>query len=141
MYRKSKDGDTYKIFRKLCDNQGATKVLIKSNEGFTIGGYTPSNWDSNSYWKHDNETFLFSLTDNKVFKKKKLNASIYCCEDYGPWFPYIGIWENEKNMNQGKFLYYEKDIHFEDFNSIIPNEGKDKYFEIEEVEVYKIIFN
>ena len=44
-------------------------------------------------------------------------------------------------MNQGKFLYKEKDIHFEDFNGIIPNEGKDKNFEIEEVEVYKNIFN
>ena len=41
LYRKSRDGELYDTFHKLCDNQGITLVLIKISEGFIIGGYTP----------------------------------------------------------------------------------------------------
>ena len=46
LYRKSKDGESYDTFHDLCDNQGETLVLIKSDEDFIIGGYTPLNWDN-----------------------------------------------------------------------------------------------
>ena len=55
LYRKSKDGDNYETFHRLCDNKGPTLVLIQSNEGFIIGGYTPLNWDDKSGWIKDNE--------------------------------------------------------------------------------------
>ena len=46
-------------------------------------------------------------------------------------------------MSQGEFLYKEKkkDIYFKDFNKIIPNNGKNRFFDVEEVEIYKILFN
>ena len=69
LYRKTKDGSSYEKFHKLCDKQGATIVLIKSTEDLIFGGYTPLNWDSNSAVKNDEETFLFSLTNNKKYKK------------------------------------------------------------------------
>jgi hypothetical protein len=140
LYRKSRDGDSYDIFHKLCDNQGATLVLIKSNEGFIIGGYTSLDWDNHSSWKKDNDTFLFSLTNNKKYKKIKSNFdySIYCGKNQGPWFPLIGFRETgKKNMTQGEFI--SSNDYFEDYNKIIPNNG-DKFFDVEEVEVYKISF-
>ena len=76
LYKKSRDGDSYNIFHKLCDNKGKTLILIKSSEGFIIGGYTPLDWDSESSWKNDNETFLFSLTNKKVYKKTKKKFTI-----------------------------------------------------------------
>jgi len=142
LYRKSIDGDSYDIFHKLCDNQGATLVLIKSNEGFIIGGYTSLDWDNHSNWKKDNDTFLFSLTNNKKYKKIKSNIdSIYCGKEQGPWFPYIGFrGQGKKNMSQGEFLFRDlKGSYFEDYNKIIPNNG-DKYFDVEEVEIYKISY-
>ena len=142
LYRKSRDGDSYDTFHTLCDNQGTTLVLIKSNEGFIIGGYTKLSWDNQSKWKNDDNTFLFSLTNNKVFKKNKTSSSIYCSEDAGPWFPYIGFREKgKKNMSQGEFLYYtnESDIYFNDFNNIINHESKSKFFDVVEVEIYKIL--
>ena len=114
-------------------------TLIKSSEGFVIGGYTPLNWNNNSGWRYDNETFLFSLTKGKVFKKKeqKNTYSIYCGKDVGPWFPFIGFRDNgKKDMTQGEFLY--NDIYFENFNEIIPNENKNRFFNVDEVEIYKI---
>ncbi len=42
-------------------------------------------------------------------------------------------------MSQGDFQYTNS-CGFEDYNKIIPNEGKNRYFDVEEVEVYKIFF-
>ena len=85
IYKKSRDGNTYNIFHNLCDNKGKTLILIKSSEGFIIGGYTPLDWNSNSGWKNDSETFLFSLTNKRIYKKKNQNKrSIYCWNEQGP---------------------------------------------------------
>ena len=45
-------------------------------------------------------------------------------------------------MSQGRFAYKsdEKDHHFKDINEIIPNERENKFFDVEEVDLYKIIF-
>ena len=43
-------------------------------------------------------------------------------------------------MSQGEFLYTSSP-YYNDYNEIIPNEKKNRYFEVEEIEVYKIIFN
>ena len=137
LYRKSKDGDSYDIFHKLCDNQGPTMILIKSTEGFIIGGYTPLDWDNHSGWKIDNETFLFSLSDNHIFKKKSLSIeSIKCSKDLGPFFHCIGFIKKINNMNQGSFSFGCS--NYENHDKIIPNESKSRTFDVEEVEVYKI---
>ena len=143
LYKSSRDGNKFSTFHKLCDNKGKTLILIKSSEGFIIGGYTPLDWNINSGWKNDNDTFLFSLTNKRIYKKIPDNkASIYCGEGYGPWFPYIGLRkEGNKEMNNGKFLYRETEIYFENINEIIPHEKKDKIFNVEEAEIYKITFN
>ena len=141
LYRKSKDGDSYDIFHKLCDNQGPTLLLIKGIEGFIFGGYTPLDWDDFSRWKKDDETFLFSLTNNKIYSKSdKSKNSIYCNKFQGPWFPFIGFGSYGKhNMSQGKFE--PKSQYFKDYIDIIPNNGEEKLFDVEEVEIYKISFN
>ena len=140
LFKKSRDGNSYKTFHDLCDNKGETLILIKSSEGFIIGGYTPLEWDSNSGWKNDDETFLFSVTTKKIFKKKG-KYSIYCGAGVGPWFAFIGFRGNgKKDMTQAEFLYKKNEICFENFNEIIPNENKDKFFGVDEVEIYKIIY-
>ena len=138
MYRKSRDGNSYDTFPKLCDNKGSTLVLIKGTEGFIIGGYTPSDWDNHSCWKKDDETFLFSLAKSKIFpKNKERKDSIFCGTNQGPWFPYVGFRETgKKNMTQGEFLY--SGDYFKEYHEIIPNEKKNRFFDVEEVEVYKI---
>ena len=113
----------------------------KSNEGFIIGGYTPLSWGSSSGWKKDDNTFLFSLTDNEIFRKKeKGRDSILCCSDLGPWFEYIGFRDKgKKNMSQGNYVVGNS--CFENYNRLIHNEGKDRFFDVEEVEIFKIISN
>ena len=97
-------------------------------------------WSKNGGWKGDKETFLFSLSNNKKYLKIREDASIFCDKNFGPWFAYIGFFEGS-NMWKGKFLYRKSDIYFKEINNIIPNEGKNRFFDVEEVEVYKIIMN
>ena len=134
LYRKSDNGDSYQIFHNLCANKGTTLTLIKGNENFIIGGYTPLNWDDNSGWKNDNETFLFSLTDNKIFNKNKTEGSIYCSKFYGPHFHCL-LFKDGNNMN--KIYLANGCTNYKDLNNIIPN-GGNKYHDVEEVEIYKI---
>ena len=139
LYRKSRDGDEYKTFHYLCDNKGATIVLIKATEGFIIGGYTPLNWKSEGGWIQDNKTFVFSLSGNQVYRKKnKLTNSIYCRNDIDPLFNYIGFNENgKKNLSQGVFNT-RSDIYLNNYNEIISKEEKNRFFDVEEVEIYQI---
>jgi len=140
LYRKTDNGDSYDTFHQLCDNKGPTLILIKGTEDFIIGGYTPLSWDSNSGWKKDNETFLFSLTNNKVFSKnikdKNNDCSIYCSNTYGAYFCCLGF-KPKNNMSKGSFS--SGCSYYINLNNIIPNNKN--YFFVDEVEVYKINFN
>ena len=144
LYRKSRDGDSYDTFHQLCDDKGKTLILVKGTENFIIGAYTPINWDNyHNNWLKDDETFLFSLTNNKIYRKKAPSIeSIYCAKSCGPWFGGIGFREKGKqNMSQGEFIYSRSDReYFGNINDIIPNEAKGRYFDVEEVEIYKLVF-
>ena len=139
LYRLSRDGDQFSKFHSLCDNKGPTLTLFETTEGNKGGIYTPLSWDSNSCWKNDMETFIFNLNKNQKYKKLKNDLSIYCNDSCGPWAYYFGFYPNNQmrkiqhcgsNINS----YYEKGAE------ILPNNsGVSKYFEVKEVEVYKII--
>ena len=42
-------------------------------------------------------------------------------------------------MSQGEYLV--QGSCFENYNRLIPNEGKDRFFDVEEIEIFKIISN
>ena len=85
------------------------------------------------------DTFMFNLNKKEKYKKIKNEFSIYCGNEYGPWTFYFGFFKGnqmKKIEHQGSCInsYYEKGIE------ILPNNTKDiKYFDVKEVEVYKII--
>jgi len=139
LYRLSKDGPSYQTFHQNCDDKGPTLTLIKDENDMKTGGYTPLSWDSKTTWKKDNDTFIFNLTNKKKFPKPSKNNtySIYCLNKYGPWFDNFGF-ESDHNMKECKFQNGEA---FLNANEIILNKGKDKYFNVKEVEVYKISLN
>ena len=139
LYRLSRDGDQISTFHSLCDNKGPTLTLFETKEGNKGGIYTPLSWDSNSNWKNDMETFIFNLNKNQKYKKLQNDYSIYCAQSYGPWTTYFGfIKDNQMRKIEHRCScinsYYEKGAE------ILPNNSDDtKYFEVKEVEVYKIM--
>ena len=141
LFRKSINGNSFNDFHRLCDNQGKTLVLIQTLNNLIIGGYTTKDWDTSEIWYKDDKSFLFSLTKGRIFPIKKNCNAIYGRKDLGPWFAYIGFTCGGRNdLTQGKFYYKENENEqsFENYNEIIPNDKKDTYFDVKEVEIYKI---
>ena len=141
LFRKSINGNSFNDFHRLCDNQGKTLVLIQTANNLIIGGYTSKDWDTSEKWYKDDKSFLFSLTNRKIFPSKKNWDAIRGSKVLGPWFAYIGFRDGGRNdLTQGIFYYKENENEqsFENYNEIIPNDKKDTYFDVKEVEIYKI---
>ena len=141
LLRKSNDGDSFDAFHKLCDNQGKTLVLIKTELELIIGGFTTKDWNITDKWITDKKSFLFSLTKGKIFPmKNNRKNSLKGSKENGPWFAYIGFkGAGRKNLTQGYFFYKNNNEEsFENFNEIIPNDKKETFFDVQEVEIYKI---
>ena len=137
LYRLSKDGSLIATFHKLCDNISPTLVLIESCKGNKFGGYTTCKWATCGKGQIDGKTFLFSLTKNKIFKKREdklKERDIYCDMSYGPFFGGNDLIFRDSLENcMSKipyFFLYNKDLEDNINNS----------FEVKEVEVYKILF-
>ena len=124
----------------MCDNQGKTLVLIQTEIGLIIGGYTTKDWNTSGKWYKDDKSFLFSLTKGKIFPIKKNFVSIRGSKELGPWFAYMGFRDRgRKDLTQGIFHYkISGEESFENYNEIIPNNKTDTFFDVKEVEIYKI---
>ena len=139
LFRKSINGNSFNEFHRLCDNQGKTLVLIQTDNNLIIGGYTTKDWNISRIWYKDDKSFLFSLTNGKIFPIKRGCEAILGSKEFGPWFAYIGFLNRgRKDLTQGIFYYCLGDESYENFNEIIPNNYKDTYFDVKEVEIYKI---
>ena len=137
LFRKSINGDSYNEFHRLCDNQGKTITLIQTKDGLIIGGYTIKNQDTSGKWSEDYKAFIFSLNKGRVFPIKKNCSAILGRKDHGPWFAYIGFGcTGRQNLSQGEFVYKNKtSSNFDNYDEIIPNDHKGKFFDVVEVEI------
>jgi hypothetical protein len=93
LYRASRDGFKVTDFHRLCDNKGATVTVIRSNEGYVLGGYVDQSWRSSIGWIASSSAFLFSLVhpSSSVAMKLPLNGTnnecaMFCSSLCGPAF-------------------------------------------------------
>ena len=138
LYKKSRDGDQISKFHELCDNKGPTLTIFKTEDGNIGGIYTPLSWDDHTGWKNDLDTFMFNLNKSEKCKKLKNECSIYLGKNYGPWIYSFGF----KSTNQmNKILHGGTNIndYYENGANILPNNTNGtKYFNVTDVEVFKI---
>jgi hypothetical protein len=89
LYRATRDGFTASTFHSKCDGKGNTVTIIKNNLNYVFGGYTATEWTSNSTFISDSSAFVFSLRRNGVSNSHK--------------FP-IKLESNDINTNNGPFF-------------------------------------
>ena len=135
-YRLTRDGNSFDTFHKLCDNISPNLLLIKDNKNNIFGGFTKVTWEKKDLTKNDPESFLFSLNKNKkYYQKHKEYKTIYCYSASGPWFSGGDIGFNSNNMSQcisrGTGEYLDESLSTNQPGS---------YFDVHEVEFYKISF-
>jgi len=143
IYQAQTDGD--RNYHYFCDYKGETVTVILSRRTDMIfGAYTSHNIDSNENFKQDNKSFLFSLTKEKKYPIKKSSYATY---------------NTNKVFNIG-FGYPDGILLKENFLSVVDNfaevwgdcyhskyPGKrillagEENFQVEEVEVFKVIRN
>ena len=140
LYKGTKDGDTYDIFHKKCDNQGPTISIIESTDGQIFGGYTCKSWDINSKSDiADPDSFLFNVNIKKKYcvsnNKGLFKSNGYICDFGGDNFHelwldsnYFSQYGNCDNGNGYNFKNYELS-------------GGKQQFKVKECEVYKVMEN
>ena len=138
LYKKSRDGDQISKFHELCDNKGPTLTIFKTEDGNIGGIYTPLSWDDHTGWKNDLDTFMFNLNKSEKYKKLKNECSIYLSKNYGPWsfdFGFYGTNQMNKIQHNGTNI----NNFYENGANILPNNTNGtKYFNVTDVEVFKI---
>ena len=137
LYKLSKDGDSIDTFHQKCDNNSPTLLLVETTNGRKFGGYTTCVWSVNKGGKKDGKTFLFSLDEKKMYKKKKEHENerdIYCRKDAGPTFGGNDLYFYQ-TLKKG---YSASPYYFLDKNDLAKNIKDD--FDIKEIEIFKICF-
>ena len=141
LYRLSKDGAEIKTYHYLCDNKGPTLHLFLLKMREIVGFFANESIDSISGRKKDSKCFIFNLTKKiKCTKDKCINTlSFYCNNNCGPSANGLGC-NDEEDL---KFIYHTADKIDMAFNNsasnILPSEGNEKKYEVEEAEVFQIL--
>ena len=82
LYRGSLDGWKASYFHSKCDNKGATITVIRSNDGFILGGVSNKPWKSSCGGCESDKAFLFSLKSPSyevgTAKMRILQNQCYC---------------------------------------------------------------
>ena len=137
LYRLSRDGDTKSTFHQLCDNKGPTLTLYEMEDGNKIGFYTPLSWDSQSEFKSDLETFMFSLTKFQKYKKLTSSCSIYCHYSCGPWTKGFGC--DVESIKKLRIINVINSYFDGGINILQGINSGWTVFNVKELEVFKII--
>jgi len=89
LYVATKDGDTAAQFHKLCDDQGATVVIVLTTTGKMFGGYSSHEWGGSARYHTSKTNFLFRLRPAMMkytVKSSQAAKAIYTDPSYGPTF-------------------------------------------------------
>ena len=135
IYRMTRDGVDFNTFHRLCDNIAPNLLLIKDYKNNIFGGFTNASWEKKDLHKNDPESFLFSLNKNrKYYPKHKEYETIYCYNNYGPWFWGGDIGFQSTDMSQC-ISYGTGDY----LNESLSSNKAGNYFQVQEVEFFRII--
>jgi hypothetical protein len=145
IYRATDNGFKAIDFHKLCDKKGPTLVVVLTNHGKLIGGYTTIDWDGTvgydfTYVKDNtSSSFLFSLTLNKKYKLKSEQAkyAIANSANHGPKFGGGHDLEIVSNCNTSENFYSYMGHTYESEDKSLFY-GSEKFL-VKNYEVYKVI--
>ena len=138
VYKASKDGDKASDFHNKCDNVNNNLSIVKTKKGKIFGGFTKQNWKQigvQDYHKYDENAFVFSVNNKKIYNIKDKSRAIYCRNDLALFFSSssdIYIYNNCFNSQRGTF---QSAYDYKGENYALNGESK---FDLEDYEVYQV---
>jgi hypothetical protein len=94
-YQGSRDGFGADKFHLLCDLKGESVAVIKSSNGYLLGGYSSASWDTatkNRQWENAPGSFIFTISNPHGIPPTKYlplvhpEYTVYHNSDRGPSF-------------------------------------------------------
>ena len=150
LFRASEHSFRSDAFHYKCDNRQDTLVLIRTEFGKTIGGFTHYPWNSSGEWLHDSncKAFIFSLDMKKKFVANSGRYLIYSKSCYGPVFGggFDICISNGCDSNRNSSAYFPCTFNSLGAKRLVNSEetwsmfSGDKNFRIEEYEVFQLFF-
>ena len=136
LYRASTDKDKAQIFHEKCDNHQMTLVIIQTTKGVRFGGFTTKTWEGKCVKKLDNNCFIFSIDNLKIYDIVKGQPAIGCYPKYGPVFfgCQIRIYDDFFTKGGSTCL---KGLNFKTQKDFELNKGEQSYI-VKDIEVYDI---
>jgi len=144
LFKATSDGQLASDFHKKCDGKVQQLIFIKTTEGEMFGGYTKVGFRNRGNAYKDNNAFVFSCFNKKIYNIKKEQNAIMDYQNNGPCF-----------YSNGDYIIYIPNKMFDDLSNTCSisssyyegmtmdyeiNNG-DKYFNIQEIEVYQVLYN
>ena len=144
LFKATKDGTNASDFHKKCDGKVQQLVFIKTTEGEIFGGYTKIGFRNRGKAIEDNNAFVFSFFTKKIYNIKIDKSAIMDYQNNGPCF-----------YSNGDYIIYIPSKMFDDFSNTCNisssyfegmsmdyeiNNGE-KFFNIQEIEVYQVLYN
>ena len=144
LYRASRDGDRTEKCHKLCDNKENIIILIKSNYGYTFGGYCKIGFKTTKIElepKIDNNSFIFSVDSKKIYSpSKNRKIIVYANNNYGLcFFKCLGFYDNFLTKNNSFVCEEGSEKILENPPSNKEINGGKKKFKCQELEVFQIL--
>ena len=146
IYKAIIDGDKAKTFHNNVDGKGPLIILVKTSNNNIIGGYTSKPWSSSNKYMKDSEAFLFSLTNEKLYKITLYEFACLHLENCGPCFGNNGelkIVDNcftEDSWVTNDSVSYDFEFYFINKKNLI-GEKEFSTFKVQDYEVYQIVSN
>ena len=152
VYRATEDGNKSLDFHNKCDKIGPNITIIKNKNGSIFGGFTVKNWEhlnrdinvnkpNLGSASRDPKAFGFCVNLQKIYKNKRPNEfAIWCNRNFGPTFKnnFFQIFDN--CFKKGGYCSIKNNSHFGGQEYDYEISGGESKFNIDEIEVYEIIF-
>ena len=145
LYQATVNGDSSRDFKKHCNYKGPTLTLIKTKNDDVFGGFTKCNLTNAPSYGYDEDAFLFSISNKKIFdviKPEKaiityeINYAFACFGNTNDWdglYFFDDFLSTKQGYNNPKKL---TDIYNLPDSKLLCNEN---YFQLKEMEVYQIV--
>ncbi len=137
IYKMTKDGKDKKYFHEKYDKKGATLCLFKiKDKDIRYGVFTSVSWDCESGEKKDENAFIFSINNKKIFKTTNpINLFFVMCL----WSFFGG-----NQFRDYELWFSEADNYGFSNNRIYPDKNKEctqglNTFGLDELEVFQVL--
>ena len=137
IYKATADSDTAEAFHAKCDGAKSTLVLVETDKGRRFGGYTTCDWSGECIGKKDEDAFVFSLDNMKIYDILPGEEAIGCYPNFGPTFMGCQIRIYDNAFTKGGTTF-EKGLNYDTQEDYELNEGE-RTFGVKDIEVYEVI--